>query len=143
MRRTAIFAAAAAALAATTCLAPGARAIQPQNCTAATLSGPTGTIYSVRLSGFIGRLPLAGAGTLLFNIAGGASGVFTFSKDFHVFQNITLSGPYTVNPDCTGTLSFAANLGNGQQHYVIGVNSTGFVGMQTDFGTSVTLDARQ
>ena len=140
MRGTAVFAAAAAALAGMACQVPVASAAS--NCSNATLSGAAGTTYSVRLSGFIGRQPLAGAGVLTFNTAGGASGTFAFSKDFNVFESVQVSGPFFVNSDCTGALNLATNLGNGSQHYVIAVNSTGFVGVQTDFNTSVTLDAR-
>ena len=129
MRPTAMAMAAAAALAGTICLAPGAWALS--NCSDASLSGS----YSARFAGAIGRLPLAGAGILTFNGAGTVSGALAFNKDGNFFT-ISPSGPYQVFSNCVGTMSL------GSQHFTIGVNSTGFVGVQTDFGTAVTIDGR-
>ena len=136
MKRTAILTAAMVAAAGMTCLTPGAWALT--NCSAGSLN----TSYSVKLTGTVGRLPLSGAGVLSFDGIGTVSGVMAFSRDFNVFQNVSANGSYSVNSNCTGTLDLSVNLGNGSQHYIIAVNSTGFVGIQVDGGTSVTLDAR-
>jgi hypothetical protein len=126
----------AAALAGTTCLAPEAGAVVLP-CSTANLNGA----YSVRLSGFIGRLPLSGAGILVFDGNGNITQAskLTFSKGFHVFQNVTSSGTYGVSQDCTGFINLNS-LGL-QQHYNIAVDTAGFNGVQTDFNTSVTLTA--
>jgi hypothetical protein len=136
MRQTATFAAAAVALAGTTLLAPGAGAVTLP-CSNANLNGA----YSVKFEGYIGRLPLTGAGILVFDGNGNVTtaSVLAFSRDNNVFQNVAASGTYTVNSNCTGAISLSVNLGNGQQSYDIAVNSTGFVGIQTDLGTSVSV----
>jgi hypothetical protein len=139
MRARAIFATAVAALAGTALLAPGAGAVTLP-CSNANLNGA----YSVKFDGYVGRLPLSGAGILVFDGNGNVTtaSVLAFSRDYHVFQNVAASGTYAVNSNCTGSIALTVNLGNGQQNYVIAVNSTGFVGIQADPDTSVSVVGR-
>jgi hypothetical protein len=139
MRPTSIFAAAMAVVAGMTCLAPEAGAITLL-CSNTSLNGA----FSVKFEGYIRHLPASGAGIIVFDGNGNVTTttVLNFSRDHHVFQNVAASGTYAINSNCTGAIALSVNLGDGAQNYAIAINSSGFVGIETDFDTSVTLDGK-
>jgi hypothetical protein len=75
-------------------------------CSNATLTGT----YAMIWSGFTTKkapvgneVPFAGTGVVTFDGAGNASVSVTFAINGVISTNLTGSGPYTVNPDCTGS----------------------------------------
>jgi hypothetical protein len=72
-------------------------------CSVATLSGT----YVYASNGVLirgqDRVPFAAAGLDVFDGAGQVNGVFSISFNGQITQNLTLSGTYTVNANCTGT----------------------------------------
>jgi len=84
--------------------APAARADE-RACSVASLKGTftyTGTGFNVSANG--AAAPFAEVGTQTFDGKGATSTTFTASANGNLFH-ITLSGTYTVNPDCTGTMT--------------------------------------
>ena len=84
--------------------APAARA-EERTCSVASLKGTftyTGTGFNVSANG--AAAPFAEVGTQTFDGKGATSTTFTASANGNIFH-ITLSGTYTVNPDCTGTMT--------------------------------------
>jgi hypothetical protein len=79
-------------------------------CTVAALSGSygfnlQGNYYFVSQTGQVGRGYLSGSGRLIFDGNGSISGSDTLGDDGTILRG-SLSGMYTVNSDCTGSLSF-------------------------------------
>ena len=85
-------------------IAPAARAYD-KGCSVASLKGTfayTGTGYNVSANG--AATPFAEVGTQTFDGAGATTTTFTASANGNLFQ-ISFSGTYTVNSDCTGTMT--------------------------------------
>lgn len=85
-------------------VAPTARA-DDKGCSAASLQGTfayTGTGFNVTPAG--GAAPFAEVGTQTFDGKGGTTTTFTASANGNLFQ-ISFSGTYTVNSDCSGTMT--------------------------------------
>lgn len=57
----------------------------------------TGTIVGVT------TLPVAAVGEVTFDGQGKSVATYTVSVNGSVFRGVTVTGTYTVNPDCTGT----------------------------------------
>ena len=85
-------------------VAPTARA-DDKGCSVASLQGTfayTGTGFNVTPAG--AAAPFAEVGTQTFDGKGATTTTFTASANGNIFQ-ITFTGTYTVNPDCTGTMT--------------------------------------
>lgn len=112
-------------------VAPKAHA---SDCTAATLHGPYGLSETGAHTGTgPASVPFAVAGILVFDGAGNVSANVTVNFDGTAFP-ASVPGTYTVNSDCTATLSFAngetffgAIVNNGRELQFINVTS-GFLG---------------
>jgi hypothetical protein len=112
-------------------LAPKAHASE---CTAATLHGPYGLSETGAHTGTgTSSVPFAVAGLLVFDGAANVSANVTVNFDGTAFP-ASVPGTYTVNSDCTATLSFAngetffgAIVNNGRELQFINVTS-GFLG---------------
>jgi hypothetical protein len=82
-------------------------------CSVGTLTGNYGFIQP---AGFIApghsvtgaEVPWQGVGILAFDGAGNFSANYSVSVNGNVFTNQTASGPYTVNTDCSGSLTFTS-----------------------------------
>ena len=93
-------------------------------CSVASLKGS----YGIQSTGSIVALgpigPIAEAGTITFDGAGGVSSITTVSLGGQIIPNRTsLSGSYTVNADCTGDLAVILPIPGGTttstSHFVI------------------------
>jgi hypothetical protein len=73
----------------------------------ATLEGT----YMVHGSGtVVGVGPIASTGVITYDGKGSAVNTFTASLNGTIVRHATLSGPYTVNTDCTGTLVLGTSI---------------------------------
>jgi hypothetical protein len=109
------------------------RAADAKACTIATLQGTY--LLTARLDS-PGYAPLAGVpqvvgGLRTFDGAGNISGPATVNAGGAVIQNVRAPGVYTINADCTGTMTNAGN-----RHYDLFVAADGSeaVGIRTDLG---------
>ena len=57
----------------------------------------------------VGGGPIASNGTVTFDGKGNSSNTFTASINGQIHRGVTISGPYTVNPDCTGTQTLSGS----------------------------------
>ena len=106
-----------------------------QACSAATLNGT----YALKFSGFFTRgpvpaainnfTPIAGVGLVTFDGNGNLSASETVSNGGNVFP-VNLPGTYTVNSDCTGSLTTA----NAHLNLVIVRNGREILAVNTDPG---------
>ena len=95
--------AAVLAIAAGTCLTNIGALADDNVCSVATLNGSYGIQSTGSIVAFGPIGPIAEAGTITFDGAGGVSQVTTVSLGGQILPNRTsLSGSYTVNADCTG-----------------------------------------
>ena len=120
-----------------------AASAQNNACTNATLKGSfgyssTGTLLkSYVLPPFAG--PFAEVGAQTFDGSGGTSATATLSSNGNIVS-VTVTGTYTVNPDCTGTLTLLVSPFNATVHanLVIDKNSNAFQAIETEPGLIVT-----
>ena len=88
------------------------RTVRAQSgCTVASLAGSygfnlQGNYYYVNQQGGTSFAFFAGSGRMIFDGGGSLGGSDTFSDDATILQG-NLSGSYTVNSDCTGSMKFA------------------------------------
>ena len=81
---------------------------QAQGCSNDTLGGSsfgytsTGTLLPIYAQHFAG--PFAEVGTQSFNVNGNTQATATLSANGNI-QQVTIQGTYTVNPDCTGSMT--------------------------------------
>jgi len=82
--------------------------------------------------------PFAGVGRQSFDGNGAISGTAWVSQNGNIFQ-ITISGTYSVNPDCTGTFTLTVSIVNppmtlptGQSFVVIADDGAEFQAINTD-----------
>ena len=73
-------------------------------CTMAGRAGEYGLTWAGTMFLSTGAVPAAAVGRITFDDAGYVSGTQTVSKGGTVSQ-LTMKGTYTVNPDCTGTIT--------------------------------------
>jgi hypothetical protein len=125
-------------------LAPVAKA-DDKGCSNATLKGT----FAFTASGFItapaaAAGPLAEVGAQTFDGNGGASAIATSSQNGNIHQ-VTITGTYTVNPDCTGTLAIQAFPGGlkSQLFFVIDDTANELLLICTDPGFVLTGIARR
>jgi hypothetical protein len=118
-------------------------------CTNATLTGNYGFIQP---SGFIApghsvtgaEVPWEGVGVLTFDGAGNFSANYSVSVNGNVFTNQTASGPYTVNTDCTGSLTFTSgNAAGYAANLVIVGGGTEIFAVATGAGDTAAWDAKR
>lgn len=70
-------------------------------CSLRTLQGT----YVYHCSGLVNGVLFAFAGQDQYNGDGTMSGVYSFSDNGAISHNVSYTGTYTVNPDCTGTVT--------------------------------------
>ena len=145
MRRNTIantFAIAAAVLVLS--MAPGAKA-QNRGCSDSIIKGT----FAFTSDGSRTTPPaLAGAfaevGTQTFDGVGGTTGTAILSSNGRIVQ-VTWTGTYTVNPDCTGTFTllispFGVTI---RSYFVVGNNATEFLAIETEPGLIITRTGRR
>jgi hypothetical protein len=117
-------------------------------CSAATLNGSYGiqSTGSIVAGGPIG--PIAEAGTITFDGAGGVSQTTTVSLGGQIIPNRTsLSGSYTVNADCTGDLEVVLPVPGGTStstaHFVIVDHGKEILLVNTGTGRVIVGNARK
>jgi hypothetical protein len=120
-------------------LAPAAKA-DDKGCSNATLIGT----FGFTSSGFITAPPavagpFAGVGTQAFDGNGTTTATATQSQNGNIRQ-VTITGTYTVNPDCTGTLTLLASPGGFTSHFYFVIDDTGneLLAICTDPGVVLT-----
>jgi hypothetical protein len=126
---------------------PNATAVDAQ-CTNANLTGN----YAGTLSGFVApgkstkgnEVPWVVVGLVTFDGAGNVSFSYAGAINGGIFTNQTSSGTYTVNSDCTGSVSFTAGDGAGTNGNVVIIGGgTEAFGVITNAGSSATFDFKK
>jgi len=124
-----------------------ARVQNATGCSTASLSG----MYSITLAGFgtppphlspgNPSVPVALGGLATLNGNGNLTGSFTSSHNGEIGTLVSDSGSYTVNSDCTGSLSDATE---GLNFAIVLLNGGAeALGIQTDNGTAVIVDIKK
>ena len=116
-----------------------------QVCSNATLNGT----FVYTNTGFITAPPaqagpFAGVGTQTFDGKGATTATATVSQNGHIVP-VTIKGSYTVNPDCTGTLTLQISPVGLTSHasFVLDDNGAGFRAINTDPGEVITTIGRK
>jgi hypothetical protein len=125
-------------------MAPAAKA-DDKGCSNATLQGTfafTSTGFITAPPAFAG--PVGEVGTQTFDGRGGTTGAATLSQNGNIVP-VTLTGTYTVNPDCTGTFTVQVAPGGFPLNvfFVIADNGSEFHGIETATGFVITRIARK
>lgn len=118
-----------------------------RGCTDAALIGT----YAVKWSGFTNpngtqghQVPWAGAGTARFDGEGNVSSNYSTSINGEVFTAQTTSGTYTVNSDCTASLSFTSGDAAGFTASMVLIGDAKEVfGVDIDTGDTLTFDLKK
>ncbi len=125
-------------------MAPAAKA-DDKGCTNASLKGT----YGYTSTGFItvGPAPVgpfAEVGTQTFDGKGGTTATATLSANGNILE-ITITGTYTVKPDCTGTFTLLVAPFNGTTRlfFVLDDNGTEIRAIQIGGGSVETLIGRR
>jgi hypothetical protein len=125
-------------------IAPTAQA-DNKGCSDATLNGT----FTYTNTGFITAPPalagpFAGVGTQTFDGKGATTATAMVSQNGNIIP-VTIKGAYSVNPDCTGTLTVQISPVGLTSHafFVIDDNRAGLRAINTDPGTVVTTIARK
>lgn len=111
-------------------------------CTDAALTGT----YAIKWSGFTNpdgsvqghQVPWAGAGTARFDGEGNVSSNYNTSINGQVFTAQTTAGTYTVNSDCTASLSFTSGDATGFTASMVLIDDAKEI-FGVDLGTGDTL----
>ena len=125
-------------------IAPTAQAAD-KGCSNATLLGT----FAYRITGFITAPPaeagpFASVGTQIFDGNGRTTATAWVSQNGNIVP-VTITGTYTVNPDCTGSFTLQISpLGlTTHSFFAIDDDEAGFQAIQTDPGVVVTGIARR
>jgi hypothetical protein len=98
-----------------------------------------GTYISAHPSGYIvGIGPITANGTITFDGKGNSSNTFSVSINGEIQRGVTVVGPYTVNPDCTGIL---AQSDGSNYDFVVMPDGSMFSWIETDPGTVLSGEA--
>ena len=112
-----------------------------QSCNNASLTGNYGFTFSGFNAPGHGLIPFAGEGLMTSDGAGNASATFNFSEDGHIVKNNPYTATYTVNSDCTGTMT--STDGNADMSFVIVSGGAEVLFMCIDNGNTWILDAKK
>ncbi len=129
-------------------IAPQAQA-DDKGCSNATL---TGTFGITATGSIVAPPPIAGpfanVGTQTFDGKGGTTGTATVSQNGNILK-VTITGTYTVNPDCTGSITLNLSSQNPplslttHAFFVIDDSGAEFRAIQTDPGVVLTVIGRR
>jgi len=125
-------------------VAPTAKA-DDKGCSNASLQGT----YAYTSTGFITAPPamagpFAETGAQTFDGKGATTATAALSQNGLIVP-VTIIGTYTINPDCTGTLTLQVSPGNITVHIFLVINDSGngFQAIETDPGFVITLSGRR
>ncbi len=111
-------------------------------CSKSTLNGAYGEGFSVFLSagvprapGMSGYIPAAGIARFVFDGNGNLSGKTTVNLNGQFVTDFTVSGNYTVDSDCTGTMTGLFNGNSLNLRFVIVDNGKRLIHIGTDMGS--------
>jgi hypothetical protein len=90
-----------------------------------------GTYMVHGLGTIVGGGPVASNGTITFDGKGHEVNTFTVSINGEIHRGVTTSGPYTVNPDCTGTQTLSGT----NYDFVVMPDGSTFSWIEIDPGT--------
>lgn len=115
-------------------------------CNVRTLSGSW--FFATEVGHFPGPVPFSGditaIGTMNIDPAGQLAGTFDATVSEVAFlPGTAYSGSVTVNPDCTGTLTFETSQGSVRTDSIVIINGNEFWGMSQDPGNLWTYRARR
>jgi hypothetical protein len=125
-------------------ISPAAKA-DDKGCSNATLRGTfayTSTGFITAPPAFAG--PFAETGTQTFDGRGGTTAAVTLSQNGNILP-VSITGTYTVNPDCTGTFTLQVSPIDVTVHvfFVIDDSGNGFQAIETDPGLVITRVGRR
>jgi hypothetical protein len=80
------------------------------------------------------QIPVAYAGQEVYYGDGTMTGVYSASTNGTITRNIPYTGTYTVNGDCTGTLTTTEEIGTFHYDQFVGLNGDEFSWVATDPG---------
>jgi hypothetical protein len=113
----------------------------------------TGNYAAIQPAGFIAtghsvtgtEVPWQVVGIITFDsVAGSASFSYSGAINGKVFTSQTTSGTYTVNPDCTASLSFTSGDGAGYTANMVIIGSGAEIfGVATQTGDTASFDAKK
>jgi hypothetical protein len=127
-------------LAAAVALVPALHA-HDRECTAAILKGNYGFTFSgFQLQNDV-SLPWQGVGVMTFDGRGNASGNFTFSLNGQIATS-PYTGTYTVNPDCTGSVTGTSG-GDNATLVIVSEGAEVFAVDTSTYGVTMTLDFKK
>jgi hypothetical protein len=90
------------------------------------------------------QIPIAVVGLLSFDGAGNASLTFTIAFDGGITEGLVDTGTYTVNSNCSGSISFAGDIPINFDMVVIGTGGREIFGLPTSpVGLTQTFDAKK
>jgi hypothetical protein len=126
----------------------GERRVRAQSgCSVQTLTGSYSFTFR---GGYIGDqfgdvFDYSESGRLVADANGGFSGTETVSNDESISRGVQFNGPYTVNDDCTGTMTFKDNNGRTTANYdiVITGNGSKIEAIESDQTTNIAGTATQ
>lgn len=103
-----------------------------------------GTYVSFSSGTFVGIGPVAAVGRATFDGSGNGVNPFTLSVDGVIVRGV-LTGAYTVNSDCSATLTLSDGTGSTPTHYdmVVAPDGSEFNWIETDAGTVFSGAARR
>jgi hypothetical protein len=125
-------------------IAPAAKA-DDRGCSNATVRGTfayTSTGFITAPPDFAG--PFAETGTQTFDGRGGTTATVMSSQNGNILP-LTITGTYTVNPDCTGTMTLQVSpiAVTVDVYFVIDDSGNGFQAIETDSGFVITRIGRK
>jgi hypothetical protein len=94
-----------------------------------------GTYVSHGTGTIVGVGPVSAVGTITYDGKGNSSNTFTVSLNGAISRGVTVTGPYTVNPDCTGSL---AQSDSTHYDFVVAPDGSRFDWIETDGGTVIS-----
>jgi hypothetical protein len=113
---------------------------QAERCSNASFKGS----YGASCGGFVGDSPLAVIGVLTADGNGNISGVETLSVNGVITSGVTLTGTYTVNADCTGSIETTAPDGAVTDHdFILDDNKKEIRIIVTETGAVVVCTGRK
>jgi hypothetical protein len=115
-------------------------------CSHGSLTGNYALTWSgfTTLQGSRPQVPWAGEGVVAFDGGGNVSTTYSTAINGTAYTNLTSSGTYTVNSDCTASLAFTKGDAAGlTANMVIIGGGTEVVGTTTDAGDTASFDLKR
>jgi len=117
---------------------------QAAGCSNASVKGSFGFILTGTRIGGSDPGPRANVGRFTSDGKGNLSGYETKSKNGTIILDVTITGTYTVNPDCTGSTTITGSDGEVRNFDFVIVNKHSEVfGIQIDDGRVTTFNAKK